>query len=68
MSQLQLTRAYFAAMLTALLGRMTDDERGAATAEVIVLIGAAVIGAAAVGVIIWNKMKAGANSIPTPSP
>ena len=48
--------------------RVRDDDRGSATAEQIVMIGAAVIGAAAVGVIIWNKMRSGAESIQTPSP
>jgi hypothetical protein len=31
-----------------------------------VLIGAAVVGAGIVAAIIWQKMQAGANNIPTP--
>lgn len=62
-----MTRHYLEARAAQLIRRAADD-RGAATAEQIILIGAAVAGAAAVGVIIWNKMQDGANSIPTPSP
>lgn len=68
MNQYTMTRHYLEARTARLLRRVRDDERGAATAEQIILIGAAVVGAAAVGVIIWNKMQDGANSIPTPSP
>ena len=49
-----------------LLDRVRGDDRGAVTAEQIVLIGAAVVGAGIVGTIIWQKMQDGANSIPTP--
>jgi hypothetical protein len=65
MTHYQLTQAYVQARLGTLLGRVRDD-RGAVTAEQIVLIGAAVVGAGIVGTIIWQKMQAGANSIPTP--
>jgi hypothetical protein len=66
MSLYQLTQAYLQALFGGLLHRVRDDERGAVTAEQIVLIGAAVVGAGIVGTIIWQKMQAGANSIPTP--
>ncbi|WP_116996859.1 hypothetical protein [Desertimonas flava] len=68
MSQFTITRHYLEARASRLLRRVREDDRGAATAEQIILIGAAVVGAAAVGVIIWNKMQDGANAIPTPSP
>lgn len=61
-------RSYLAARTANVLRRLGADERGSATAEQIMLIGAAVAGAAAVGVIIWNKMQAGANNIETPAP
>jgi hypothetical protein len=66
MTHYQLTQAYLQARLGTMLGRVRDDDRGAVTAEQIVLIGAAVVGAGIVGTIIWQKMQAGANSIPTP--
>jgi hypothetical protein len=66
MSQYQLTQVYLQALFGNLLDRLRGDERGAATAEQIVLIGAAVVGAGIVATIIWQKMQAGANSIPTP--
>jgi hypothetical protein len=66
MSHYQLTQAYLQARLGGLLDRVLGDDRGAVTAEQIVLIGAAVVGAGIVGTIIWQKMQAGANSIPTP--
>jgi hypothetical protein len=66
MTYYQLTHSYLQARLGTMLGRVRDDERGAVTAEQIVLIGAAVVGAGIVGTIIWQKMQAGANSIPTP--
>jgi hypothetical protein len=66
MSHYQLTHAYLEARFGSLLDRVRGDDRGAVTAEQIVLIGAAVVGAGIVGTIIWQKMQAGANSIPTP--
>jgi hypothetical protein len=66
MSYYQLTQAYFQALFGSLLDRVRDDDRGTVTAEQIVLIGAAVVGAGIVGTIIWQKMQDGANSIPTP--
>jgi hypothetical protein len=65
-SDYQLTQAYVEARLGTLLRRVRRDDRGAVTAEQIVLIGAAVVGAGIVGTIIWQKMQAGANGIPTP--
>lgn len=62
------TRLYVEARAHHLVGRVVADDRGSATAEQIVMIGAAVIGAIAIGVIIWQKMTDGANSIQTPAP
>jgi hypothetical protein len=61
-----MTQAYLHARLGTLFRRVRRDDHGAATAEQIVLIGAAVVGAGIVGTIIWQKMQAGANNIPTP--
>jgi hypothetical protein len=61
-----MTHTYLQARFGTLLGRVRRDDHGAATAEQIVLIGAAVVGAGIVGTIIWQKMQAGANNIPTP--
>ena len=66
MSEYQLTQLYLQALFGALLDRIRGDDRGAVTAEQIVLIGAAVVGAGIVATIIWQKMQAGANNIPTP--
>lgn len=68
MNDFQLMQMYAKARLGHLATRVVDDERGSATAEQIVMIAAAAVGAAAVGVIIWQKMTAGANSIQTPAP
>ena len=66
MSLYELTQTYLNALFGNLLDRTHGDDRGTVTAEQIVLIGAAVVGAGIVGTIIWQKMQAGANSIPTP--
>jgi hypothetical protein len=68
MNAFSTTQRYVEARAARLLRRAREDERGSATAEQIVMIGAAVIGAVAVGVIIWQKMQDGANSIQTPAP
>ena len=68
MTHYQLYRSYLQARLGRLADRVVDDERGSATAEQIVMIGAAVVGAAIVGGIIWTKMQDGANNIQTPAP
>jgi len=68
MTHYQLYRSYLQARLGRLAERVVDDERGSATAEQIVMIGAAVIGAAIVGGIIWAKMQDGASNIQTPAP
>ena len=62
-----MTRHYAEARAARLLRRVSDDDRGSATAEQIVMIGAAVVGAIAIGVIIWQKMTDGANSVQTPT-
>ena len=43
--------------LTALAGRFRDDERGIGVAETIVLTGFALVGAAAVAVILWSQAQ-----------
>jgi hypothetical protein len=68
MSQLELTQIYLRGLFGRFAERVVTDDRGSATAEQIVMIGAAVVGAAVVGVIIWQKMQAGANNIQTPAP
>lgn len=68
MNDFQLMQTYAGARLGQLTARVAEDERGSATAEQIVMIAAAAVGAAAVGVIIWQKMTDGANSIQTPAP
>lgn len=62
------SRQYLEARLGAGLRRAVDDEQGSATAEQIVMIGAAVVGAAVVAAILWAKLTDGANSVQTPSP
>lgn len=64
----ELTAQYIRAKGSRLMRRVVDDDRGSATAEQIVMIAAAVVGAAAVGVVIWQKMSDGANNIQTPAP
>lgn len=68
MNQYLMTSRYVEARAARFARRLHDDERGSATAEQIVMIGAAVVGAAAVGFIIWGKMKSGAEAIETPAP
>ena len=68
MNQFTMTHRYVEARLAGLAHRVRDDDAGSATAEQIVMIAAAVIGAAAVGVIIWQKMRDGANNVQTPAP
>lgn len=68
MNDLELIMPYFRARASRFADRIAHDDRGSATAEQIVMMGAAAIGAAAVGVIIWQKMSDGANNIQTPSP
>lgn len=68
MSTMEMYRQYFEARFGHVAHRVVDDDRGSATAEQIVMIGAAVIGAAIVGGIIWGKMQDGASNIQTPAP
>lgn len=68
MSEIAVIQQYIRSIVSVIAGRVIDDERGSATAEQIVMIAAAVIGAAVVGGIIWAKMQDGANNISTPSP
>lgn len=69
MSEYQMMRHYLEAFVTVVYGRARDDERGASDVAVqIVLIGTAVIAAAAIAAILWQKLTDGANSTPTPAP
>ena len=68
MNQYRLVHDYVRARLGTVTARAVDDERGAVTAEHIVAIGAAVVGAAVVATIIWQKMQDGANNVQTPAP
>jgi len=68
MTTMELYRQYLEARFGRVARRVVDDDRGSATAEQIVMIGAAVIGAAIVGGIIWAKMQDGASQIQTPAP
>lgn len=54
--------------LVGTLRRLRDDERGSATAEQIVMIAAAVIGAAIIAGIIWSRLQSGAEQIQVPAP
>ena len=54
--------------LAGTLRRFRDDERGAATAEQIVGIAAAVVGAAIIAGIIWSRLQSGAEQIQVPVP
>jgi hypothetical protein len=64
----EVIQQYFRSLIEGLADRVVDDERGSATAEQILMIGLAVVGAAVIGGIIWQKMTDGANNIDTPSP
>ena len=68
MIELQVIEQYFRCLLGRISDRVIADERGSATAEQIVMIAAAVLGAAVIGGIIWAKMQDGANNIQTPAP
>jgi hypothetical protein len=68
MNTFEITQAYLRALFGRAADHVASDERGSATAEQIVMIAAAAIGAAAVGVIIWQKMNDGASNIQTPAP
>jgi hypothetical protein len=68
MSEIAVIQQYISSLLSVLAGRVVDDERGSATAEQIVMIAAAVVGAIAVSVVIWQKMQDGADSVQTPTP
>lgn len=68
MSEIDVIQQYVRCLFGRCADRVIKDERGSATAEQIVMIGAAVIGAAVVGGIIWSKMESGASNIQTPAP
>ena len=67
MSTYELMRSYLDVLFGPLLERVRRDERGM-TAEVVVLIGLALLGALAVGGILWAKLKGGAESVEVPAP
>ena len=68
MSEIAVIQQYIRSFVSIVAGRLVDDERGSATAEQIVMIAAAVVGAIAVSVVIWQKMRDGADSVQTPTP
>ena len=63
MSQQQLLVTY----LTALVGRFRDDDRGD-MAQTIVITGISLVAAAAVALLLWSKLKSGANNVEVPAP
>jgi hypothetical protein len=63
MSQHELFVTYF----TALFGRFRDDERGD-MAQTIVITGVSLVAAAAVALLLWSKLKSGANNVEVPAP
>jgi hypothetical protein len=67
MSEYQMLRTYLEVLFGDVIGRARRDERGA-TAEVIVLMGAGLLGAAAVAVILWGKLRSGAQDVNVPAP
>ena len=67
MSDYQMLRTYLEVLFGDVLGRTHRDERGS-TAEVIVLMGAGLLGAAAVAFILWGKLKSGAEGVDVPAP
>ena len=68
MNEIAVIQQYIQSFVSVMAGRVVDDERGSATAEQIVMIAAAVVGAIAVSVVIWQKMQDGANNVQTPTP
>jgi hypothetical protein len=67
MTEYQFIHFYVEGFLRRLVGRVIDDERGDA-AQTIVLVGVALLMAAAVAAIIWGKLQDGANNIQVPVP
>ena len=63
MSQQELLVTY----LTALVGRFRDDDRGD-MAQTIVITGVSLVAAAAVALLLWSKLKSGANNVEVPAP
>lgn len=68
MSHDELIRQYGEARASRFARRLVHDDRGAAAAEQIVLVGAAVVGAVLIAGIIWSKLQSGAENIQTPAP
>ena len=64
MSEFQLVFTY----LSALVGRLRNDDRGSATAQDLVMIGVALVAAAVVAGVLWGKLKGGAENVNVPSP
>jgi hypothetical protein len=67
MSNYHLLRSYLEVIFGQVVDRARTDERGV-TAEAIVIMGAALLGAAAVTVILWSKLKGGAEGVEVPAP
>ena len=54
--------------LTALIGRFRRDDEGAIAAEYIVITGVALVAVATVALVLWAKLKGGAEDVVVPSP
>lgn len=68
MSEYLIFRTYFE-VLRSRLGDVRKDERGMSELGVqLVILGAALLGTAAIVTILWNKLKAGAEGIDVPAP
>ena len=67
MSEYQMLRTYLEMMFGNVIHRAVRDERGV-TAETIVIMGASLLGAAAVAVVLWGKLKGGAENVNVPAP
>ena len=67
MSQFQMLRTYFEVLFGDVVDRARSDERGM-TAEAIIVTAAALLGALAVTVVLWQKLKGGAENVQVPSP
>jgi Flp pilus assembly pilin Flp len=54
--------------LHALFGRFRDDEGGAIAGEYIVMVGVGLVAAAAIAVVLWTKLRNGADNVEVPAP
>lgn len=67
MSTVEMWQVYVTALFGELPARARDDERGD-VAQTVVLVGVALVMAAAIAAIIWGKLRDGANDIEVPAP